>query len=223
MSRLSVIDLGERFERAVAHALAHARTRRRVTGGPFLAHLFAACATVLENGGSESEAIAALLRDLPPGDFGQDVAEIVCCCRDDSLEGESATGTDSTLAWYDRKAAYVARIAALPRSSDAARFVGAALELDNARALRDRFASDATAFAPLVGKKFGTLWAYRALVDAYGVRGGRHVGFIAELNDIVAALAGKSVTTHELLAAFLIDDTVAEEIKGTLRAKVGSA
>lgn len=208
-------DQSERFERAVTRALVIARTRTRVTGGPYVAHLFAVCAIVLDNGGSEDEAIAALLHDVPPADFGRDVARIARGCSDPA-------GAPGDGAWYDRTAAYVERVRALGDGDDAVRFVGAAIELDRARALSDRLALDATAFACLPGKKFGTLWAFRALVDAYGAYDGRHARFIAEVRALVDEMAGKPVTTLELLAAFLVDDTVPEGDKGALRANVSA-
>ena len=54
--------LGERFTEAVAYAVElHATQARKATGIPYLAHLLAVCSLVLEDGGTEDEAIAALL------------------------------------------------------------------------------------------------------------------------------------------------------------------
>ena len=41
----------------------HAQQRRKLSGEPYLAHLLAVAALVMEHGGNEDEAIAALLHD----------------------------------------------------------------------------------------------------------------------------------------------------------------
>lgn len=57
------VVLGPRYTEALMRAkFLHARQRRRGTPVPYLAHLQAVSALVLEDGGSEDEAIAALLR-----------------------------------------------------------------------------------------------------------------------------------------------------------------
>ena len=54
----------ERFEKALLYATQlHARQVRKGTAIPYVAHLLAVAAIVLEDGGSEDEAIAALLYD----------------------------------------------------------------------------------------------------------------------------------------------------------------
>ncbi len=50
---------------ALALAIAgHARQERKGTGIPYVSHLMSVCALVLEHGGDEEQAIAALLHDL---------------------------------------------------------------------------------------------------------------------------------------------------------------
>jgi hypothetical protein len=85
----------DRFERALslAHRL-HQNQVRKGTPIPYIAHLMAVSSLVLEDGGSEDEAIAALLHDAvedqggrPTLDrirelFGQRVAELVEGCTD---------------------------------------------------------------------------------------------------------------------------------------------
>jgi (p)ppGpp synthase/HD superfamily hydrolase len=60
----TTVQLTDRFERALvlAHQL-HANQVRKVSGIPYIAHLLSVTALVLEDGGSEDEAIAALLHD----------------------------------------------------------------------------------------------------------------------------------------------------------------
>ena len=57
--------LSARYTEALIQAkFVHAAQRRRGTSVPYLAHLQATAALVLEAGGSEDEAIAALLHDV---------------------------------------------------------------------------------------------------------------------------------------------------------------
>ena len=56
--------LGARFDAAVQYALiVHAGQTRKGTSIPYVSHLFAVTALVLEDGGDEDQAIAALLHD----------------------------------------------------------------------------------------------------------------------------------------------------------------
>jgi len=58
--------LGDRFTDAFAHAVRlHARQARKDTTISYLTHLMAVCSLVLEDGGDEDQAIAALLHDGP--------------------------------------------------------------------------------------------------------------------------------------------------------------
>lgn len=98
----------------------HARQRRKGADIPYMAHLMAVCASVLEYGGDEDEAIAALLHDSAEDCggqamldtvrvmFGDRVADIVAACTD-TLEAEKPE-------WRPRKEAYVAHLAAAPSS-----------------------------------------------------------------------------------------------------------
>src|SRR5512139_3145691 len=87
--------LTRRFEDALVYATqAHAGQRRKKTAVPYVAHLLAVCALVLEDGGDEDEAIAALLHDVVEDQggssraadvrrrFGDRVADMVVACSD---------------------------------------------------------------------------------------------------------------------------------------------
>jgi (p)ppGpp synthase/HD superfamily hydrolase len=118
-------------------ASAHHRTQlRKGTEVPYLSHLLAVAAIVLEMGGTEDEAIGALLQDYvedrggPVGlerirrAFGDDVARIVQANTDNDEEPKPP--------WRERKEAYVASIAA--KRPDELR-VSLADKLHNARAI----------------------------------------------------------------------------------------
>lgn len=108
--------LSERFLAAVSLAMeVHGDTRRLGTEIPYLAHLLVVTGLVLEDGGDEDEAIAAMLHDAVEDgggrplleriarSFGPRVAAIVEGCSD-SLEPEPSTP------WIDRKRRYLAHL-----------------------------------------------------------------------------------------------------------------
>ena len=160
--------LSGRFSEALVYAAAvHADQRRKVSGEPYLAHLLGAAAIVLEHGGNEDEAIAALLHDTIEDQggaalreeirrrFGPAVLEIV--------EGCSDTDTRPKPPWRQRKEAHVAR---LRRASASIRLVSAADKLHNARALlREYRLCGESVWGHFRGGREGTLWYYRAVAD----------------------------------------------------------
>lgn len=93
----------------------HGAQLRKGVGAPYISHLMAVSALVLEHGGNETEAIAALLHDAAEDCggrpmletvrvmFGDAVAEIVEACTDTMEEPKPA--------WRPRKEAYVAHLA----------------------------------------------------------------------------------------------------------------
>ena len=65
------VTLTERFDRALVYATAlHAQQIRKGSGVPYVSHLLAVASLVLEAGGNEDEAIAALLHDGPEDQGG---------------------------------------------------------------------------------------------------------------------------------------------------------
>jgi GTP pyrophosphokinase len=147
----------------------HADQVRKGTTIPYIGHLLAVTAIVIENGGTEDEAIAALLHDAiedAGGDpvrnvirerFGENVLEIV----------EGLTDTDQTPKppWRARKEAYLAH---LGEASPSVLLVSLADKLHNAQSiLRDYRRAGDKVWTRFNGGKEGTLWYYRALVRAY--------------------------------------------------------
>ena len=112
--------LTERFDRALLYAtLVHGGQVRKGTSTPYVAHLLAVAATVLEYGGDEDLAIAALLHDTVEDQggtarledvrnrFGDRVARIVEACSDslaDTGKGEHKAP------WDERKANYLTHL-----------------------------------------------------------------------------------------------------------------
>ena len=182
MSR--VTHLGTGFEDALHYAVvAHGAHTRKGTDIPYLAHLLAVSALVLEAGGSEKQAMAALLHDAaedcggqPRLDdirhrFGDGVADIVEACSDSLVENPAEKAS-----WKERKKRYLRHL----READAkVLLVSLADKLHNATAiLRDlreigvdvygRFAMGKT--GDLVAGREATEWYYRSLIAGFHER-----------------------------------------------------
>lgn len=115
------IFLGPRFDEAVVLARTlHFGHARKGTSIVYLSHLLAVAALVLEDGGDEDEAIAALLHDAVEDQggerrldqirhlFGDRVAEVV--------EGCSDTQGEPKPPWRERKERYLEHLRSAPRT-----------------------------------------------------------------------------------------------------------
>jgi len=137
---VSTVALSGRFDCALVYVThVHAGQVRKGAEIPYVAHTLAVAALVLEHGGREDEAIAALLHDAAEdqggeerlanirGRFGERVADIVRACSDDlPAPGEQKRG------WRERKEAYLAHLEVVDES---VLLVSAADKLHNARAI----------------------------------------------------------------------------------------
>jgi len=113
--------LGERFTDAVAYAAElHANQARKASSIPYMTHLLAVCSLVLEDGGTEDEAIAALLHDGPEDQGGQPILDEIGrrfgATVADMVDGLSDTLEDPKPPWHERKAAYLVRLREEPGS-----------------------------------------------------------------------------------------------------------
>ena len=118
----SAIVLGNRFFDAVALAAKlHATQRRKGGTVPYLSHLLIVAGTVLETGGDEDEAIAALLHDAAEDQGGRPTLDLIRDRFGDKVAGIVGDCTDSfedpKPAWRPRKERYVAHLAAAGRST----------------------------------------------------------------------------------------------------------
>jgi GTP pyrophosphokinase len=161
--------LTSRFERALLFAArAHAGQLKKGTTVPYIAHLLGVAGLVLEAGGDEDLAIAALLHDVVEDCgglpmlmkvrklFGNRVAQIVDGCSDyRGLAGSPKAE------WRERKETYLRHL----RDADSdVRLVSAADKLHNSRRiLADYREIGDKVFERFTGKREGTLWYYDAL------------------------------------------------------------
>jgi (p)ppGpp synthase/HD superfamily hydrolase len=206
MSKAMVIT--DRFDRALLYAThVHGGQVRKGTSTPYVAHLLAVAATVLEYGGDEDLAIAALLHDCVEDQggkarlddvrnrFGGRVARIVEACSDslaDTGKGEHKSN------WRQRKEAYLVHLRVA--EEDILR-VSLADKVHNARAiLRDLRKPDVgeNIWARFSQPKEETLWYYRSLAVRFCERMPGQLS--NELREIVELLESERAITSSIEA-----------------------
>jgi (p)ppGpp synthase/HD superfamily hydrolase len=181
--------LTARFDDAfrLAHRL-HAEQTRKGTEAPYIGHLIGVASIVLDDGGSEDEAIAALLHDAPEdqggrpclddirSQFGDAVARIVEDCTD-SWETPRPP-------WLERKRRYIEHARHLSPSSLR---VSAADKVHNAYAiLRDLRNSGEQVWERFNAPADDIVSYYESLVRAYREAGGGRL--VDELDRIVRGI-----------------------------------
>jgi len=161
-------QLGPRFERAFCFAFEkHARQTRKKTGVPYISHLMAVAALVLEAGGDEELAIAGLLHDVAEDCGGRPMLEEVRRRFGDRVahivEGCTDTFTLPKPAWRERKLDY---LEVLRRADADIHVVCSADKLHNVRTILADFRLHGDqVFARSSGGREGTLWYNRAVLD----------------------------------------------------------
>jgi len=167
------VDLSTRFEEALLYAAQlHAGQTRKGTDIPYISHLLGVTSLVLQHGGDEDQAIAALLHDGPEEAggratleeirrrFGDRVADIVEGCTD--------SWTTPKPPWRERKEAYVAHVRMAPAEE---LLVSAADKLHNVRTIvSDYRVVGESIWSRFTGGKQGSLWYYRALAEVLQAR-----------------------------------------------------
>jgi len=151
-----------------AHDLHRDQTRKGTTI-PYISHLMAVSALVIEHDGNENQAIGALLHDAAEDHggaetlgeirrrFGDAVAEIVSDCTD--------AWTEPKPEWRARKEAYLAKLPTKPPQS---LLVSLADKTHNAEAiLFDYRVLGARLWQRFNGGAEGTRWYYNALVSVF--------------------------------------------------------
>jgi (p)ppGpp synthase/HD superfamily hydrolase len=167
---LKAPHLGPRLQKAFRYAAEkHAGQTRKQSAVPYLSHLMAVTSLVLESGGDEEMAMAALLHDVVEDCggtprlrevrrmFGARVARVVEGCTD--------SFSDPKLPWIIRKEEYLKR---LKHEDDETRLVSASDKLHNVRTVIADFRQDGESiWKRFSGRRDGTLWYYRALSDEF--------------------------------------------------------
>ena len=182
-------QLSKRFDEAFLYAHeAHRDQRRKKTDRPYISHLMGVASLVLQYGGDEEQAIAALLHDVVEDcggaprlaeireKFGERVARIVDGCTDSDETPKPP--------WQERKERYIERVRS---EQEDVLLVSAADKLYNMREVL----MDLREFGPSVWERFkgrrdGSLWYYHGLIEA--VRGRAPRALVSELDRTVAEL-----------------------------------
>lgn len=186
--------LTSRFTDALVYATElHATQTRKISGEPYVAHLLAVTAIVLEHGGDEDTAIAALLHDAIEDQggratraeiarrFGEPVAAIVEGCSDTDISPKPP--------WRERKEAYLAHLRSAPAN---VRLISAADKLHNVRSMtRDYRRLGEDLWTHFRGGREGTLWYHRRVVDTLAAID--RTPLVEELEAAVTELEGLGV------------------------------
>ena len=196
--------LTDRFDRALLYAThVHGGQVRKETSIPYVAHLLAVAATVLEYGGDEDLAIAALLHDSVEDQggkarlddvrnrFGNRVARIVEACSDSLADtGKGERKAD----WRPRKEAYLAH---LRTADEDILWVSLADKVHNARTiLRDLRKPDIgeKVWVRFSVDKEQTLWYYHSLAQIFCEKLSNQLA--DELREIVEVLQTEAGTSR---------------------------
>jgi GTP pyrophosphokinase len=162
--------LSARFDSALVFAAQlHATQARKGSGVPYIAHLLAVASLVLEHGGTEDDAIAALLHDAVEDQggpatrdrirvlFGAAVTTIV--------DGCSEVDQTPKPPWKQRKEAYIAH---LHHASASVRLVSLADKVHNAQTILHEYRRmGAALWSRFTAGRDDQLWYYRSLVGAF--------------------------------------------------------
>lgn len=181
--------LGPRFEEALQYAARlHADQERKGTRIPYISHLLSVTALVIEDGGDEDEAIAALLHDavedqggIPTREeirrrFGDRVASIVDGCTDCTTHPKPP--------WRERKERHIEHVRGAP--PEVLR-VAVADKLHNARCILDDLRRNGDrVWSRFQGGKEGTLWYYRTMTRTLEENGSGRL--VQELDRVVTEI-----------------------------------
>jgi (p)ppGpp synthase/HD superfamily hydrolase len=190
-----ISKLTDRFDDAFVYAhRIHRNQRRKRTERPYISHLMGVASLVLQYGGDEEQAIAALLHDAVEDcggaprlkeireKFGERVARIVNGCTDSDQMQKPP--------WRERKQRYVDHVR---KEAPDVLLVSAADKLYNVREiLMDLREHGLVVWDRFSGGREGSLWYYRALVEAF--RGRTAHALVDELERAVSELERLSTT-----------------------------
>ena len=172
----------------------HKKHMRKTTDIPYLRHLLSVAALVIDHGGTEDQAISALLHDsledqghkFPGGhdalkkrimtDFGENVLRMV--------EGLSDSDEYPKPEWRPRKDTYLAH---LRNAEQDVLLISCADKLHNARSiLRDYREIGDQVWDRFNGKKEGTIWYYQSLAEIFREKAIDFDSLVSELERTVS-------------------------------------
>jgi (p)ppGpp synthase/HD superfamily hydrolase len=181
--------LTDRFDKALVYThKAHATHIRKGSGVPYFGHLMGVSSIVIDDGGSEDEAIAALLHDAAEDQGGRDRLNDIRARFGDAVAAIVEDCTDSWVTpkepWAERKKKYIGHARTLGPSSLR---VSAADKVHNAYAiLRDLRNTGERVWERFNAGPDDILAYYQGLVRAYREAGGGRL--VDELDRIVRGI-----------------------------------
>lgn len=162
--------LSARFDEAMVLASTMHRDQTRKTSGvPYVAHLLAVASLVLEDGGSEDVAIAALLHDAAEDQGGEKILAQISACFGADVARWVRQASDTLVLpkpeWETRKRHHLASIPAADRE---AQLIMLADKVHNARSIL----ADHARVGTEVWNRFSvprerTVWYYEALLEVF--------------------------------------------------------
>jgi (p)ppGpp synthase/HD superfamily hydrolase len=170
----------------------HSQQLRKGSNITYFSHLMSVAALVLEDGGSEDEAIAALLHDAIEDCGGEPIRQEILRLFGSSItnlvEGCTECSVTPKPPWQERKLKYLQQLQSAP---PAVIRISLADKLHNARSI-DR---DLQQIGELVWEKFnggkeGTAWYYQELIAIYRDR--TQSWMVEELFTLVQKFTAKS-------------------------------
>ncbi len=189
-----MLYLSEKYSEAVAYAAAaHAEQVRKGTNIPYVSHPIAVSALVVEHGGNEVQAIAALLHDVLEDcgghhapviaeRFGNEVLKIVEGLTDGMPDDRGAKPP-----WRERKERYVSH---LENADLDIILVSACDKLHNAMAIADDLSVVGEAiFERFSQPKCSTVWYYKELARVISGRLGSDHRLVGKLGATLARWA----------------------------------
>jgi (p)ppGpp synthase/HD superfamily hydrolase len=198
---MSANPLSNRFTEAVELAIhLHAHQVRKGTTIPYISHLLAVASLVIEDGGDEDLAIAAILHDAVEDQGGLKTLEAI---RDkfgirvaDAVLGCSDSWSLIKPAWRKRKEEHLEKIRT---ASNDVLSITLADKLHNSRCiLRDLKSQGKSAWNRFNGGQDGTLWYYSEMLSIYTGRNVRSI-LLNEFKTVVEELIElSSINNHHL-------------------------
>lgn len=163
------VILSDRFANAFAYTLSlHRHQCRKLRRTPYMAHLMSVAALVLEDGGSEAEAIAALLHDAVEDQggepirtqirhrYGDFILALVDACTEPQRQPQQS--------WRDHKLSYLNQV---QYASTPAQRIILADKLHNLRSLLVNWQQFGNAiWLQFLGQPLDYLWFYRRLIES---------------------------------------------------------
>ena len=167
------MNLSDQYKEAILYAIdLHKNQVRKGINVPYFSHLMSVSALVIENGGTEFEAIAALLHDavedqggMKTADeikekFGEEVYEIVLGCSDSTTDNKNEKQE-----WHQRKQNYRDH---LIKASESIKLVSACDKLHNIRSIyHDLKSTGSEVWDRFGAERLDILWNYHKLASIY--------------------------------------------------------